>query len=821
MVTRILHTITDAASSRWGKFVTMALWLVAIAVLAVAAPKLADVYDNAQQQVPAGDDSQVAARLLLKEFPSSRGTPAILVFTNASGLSADDRVRAKQISDWLTSAQKPAGVSNVLSIFTVPQAASQLVSQDGTTMTMVVELPDASSGDANTTSATVKAIRVYVDDATHGSSLHAYTTGPAGIVADSIAVFSSADVKLLLATVALVLVLLLLVYRSPILALLPLLAVGLVLQVANSLLALATKGGVFPVSQQANSIATVLLFGAGTDYSIFIASRFREELRRTQDKHAAMRTTMRAVGEAITSSAGTVILALTTLLFATLSLYSSLGPTMAVTIVVMLIAGLTLVPALLVWLGRAAYWPFVPRYQPDRTADVEMVAVRRGFWGRLGAWTAATRRRQVIAVVGSTVLLGVLALGNLGIAHSYNFLTSFRVATDSTTGYNVLQQHFPAGSLAPTTVLIQFHGTGADAYMHLAQLDAITAAIGQVQGVAKAQGPTRPDGKSPAIDPATLQTAIAALPAQLKAAIRSGNASAIPSPCTGPSCPPVDPQLIAAIGAYAASTQFISADGTTVQLSVTFNDDPYALPAIERVAQVRDAANQALRASDLGHGAATTGEVHIGGQTSLLADTMAADARDTHIIVPAVLLLVGLVLALLLRSLVAPLYLLAAVTLNFFAAIGLCSFVFQRVQGQDGIFYAIPLYTFIFLVALGADYTIFLMTRVREEAARHGLQAGVPLAVASTGGVITSAGLILAGTFAVLTTLPLTLLYQFGVCVAVGVLLDTFVVRGLLVPGLVLLLGRWNWWPGTLRTEASAIDTPQHTDEPAGMPATS
>lgn len=814
MVTHILHTITDAASSRWGKFVTMALWLVAVGVLAVAAPKLADVYDNTQQQVPTGNDSQVAARLLLKEFPSSRGTPAIIVFTDANGLSADDTARAKRVNDWLTSARKPAGVGNIVSIFTVPQAASQLISKDGTTMTMVVGLPD-SSGDT-TTPAAVKAIRAYLSDTTRDSSLHAYATGPAGIIADSIAVFSSADVKLLLATVALVLVLLLVVYRSPILALLPLVAVGLVLQVANSLLALATKGGLFPVSQQAGSIATVLLFGAGTDYSIFIASRFREELRRTQDKHAAMRAAMRAVGEAITSSAGTVILALATLLLATLSLYSSLGPTMAATIVVMLVAGLTLVPALLVWLGRAAYWPFVPRYQPDQALETDATVARRGIWGRLGAWAAASRRRQVIAVAGSTLLLGVLALGNLGIARSYNFLTSFRVATDSTTGYNVLQLHFPAGSLAPTTVLIQLHGTEADAYTHLAQLDAVTAAVGQVKGVAKAQGPTRPGGTTPTIDLATLQTAIAALPAQLKAAIRSGDASAIPAPCTGPACPPVDPQLAAAIGAYAASIQFVSSDGTTVQLSVTFDDDPYALPAIERIAQVRDAVNQALRANNLGSDAATTAEVHIAGQTSLLADTKAADARDTRLIVPAVLLLVGIVLALLLRSLIAPLYLLAAVTLNFFAAIGVCSFVFQRVQGQDGIFYAIPLYTFIFLVALGADYTIFLMSRVREEAARHGLQAGVPLAVASTGGVITSAGLILAGTFAVLTTLPLTLLYQFGVCVAVGILLDTFVVRGLLVPGLVLLLGRWNWWPGAPRIAATlAVGTTQPDNQQA------
>ncbi len=798
----------------------MVVWVIAIGVLSVAAPKLANNYNNNAQQVPNSADSQVATRLLLQEFPSSRGVPAILVFTDPQGLSATDNARAKQVSDWLNSPQlgtdppHPQDASGVVSIFTVPQAASQLISQDKTTMTMIVNFP----GGANDLQlpASIKTIRAYLQSAIAGTPMHAYLTGPAGISADAVAIFTSGNLDLTLATVVLVLVLLLIVYRSPILALLPIFAVGLVMQVANAFLGFAAHSGWFPVSQQASSIATVLLFGAGTDYCIFIASRYREELRHTQDKHRAMQTTMLAVGEAIASSAGTVVLSLLTLLFAVITLYSSLGPTLAAVVVVMLIGGLTLVPALLAWLGRAAYWPFVPKYDASFDPQTLTAAVPRGFWGRLGTWVAARRSNQIVAVVGSVVFLLILAAGNLGIQRSYNFLTSFRLATDSTTGYNVLQQHFPAGTLAPTTVLLQLHGGSADAYQHLAQIDAITAAIARVPHVVTVDSPTRPAGVAPTIDPATLQAAFNNLPASLKDAIRSGTGN---SP-TAPGGPVIDPQTAAIIAAYAASTQYISPDNTTVQFSVVFDDDPYALPAIDRIPTLRTAVTNAVNTNQLGAtdgpvpNATTTADVHIGGQTSLLADTQAGDNHDTHIIVPAVLLLVALVLALLLRSLVAPLYLLAAVTLNFFAAIGVCSFLFQRIQGQDGIFYAIPLYTFIFLVALGADYTIFLMSRVREEASRRGLAAGVPVAVGNTGGVITSAGLILAGTFAVLTTLPLTLLYQFGVCVAVGVLLDTFVVRGLLVPGLVLLLGRWNWWPGQLRAPdyvASASDPSSET----------
>ncbi len=792
MITRILHTITDAASSRRGKFVTMGLWLVLAVVLVLIAPKLADIYNNAGTSgIPSDAPSTIASQLQTKEFPGSRGTPAILVFYDRSGLSSDDLAKVKQVSDWLTSAQKPSAVTTVLSSTTVPQAAKQLTSKDNTTITVVATIKDSATTDV--VMRNVESIRTYLAQVTKNTPLQAHVTGPAGIIVDAGLIFAGTDLPLLLGTVGLVLVLLILLYRSPILAFLPLLGVGWVLQIVNALLGFAGKTGIFSISQQATSIMTVLLFGAGTDYSIFVASRFREELLLTEDKYVAMRATMRAVGEAITSSAGTVILALLTLIFTFIGLYSSLGPTLALAVAVMLIAGLTLVPALLVWLGRAAYWPFVPRYNPAYVAQEEGTSLR-GFWGRLGTWTA---KHRIAAVLSSVVLLGIFTLGNIGSLPSYNFLTAFRKPTDSGSGFAILQDHFAAGTLAPTIVLVKLHGTSPDAYQHLTQIDAINVALQKVSGVAQVQGPTRPDGNAPSVDPATLQSAIAALPQSVRTAIRSGQAPAL---CQGPQCPPTNPQQGAIIGAYAASSQNVSPDNSTVQYSVILKDDPYSVAAIDRIAPLRDALNNALHDNHLGSNDATIGDPYYAGQTSLLADTAQYNQHDTLLIVPTVLLLVGIILALLLRSLIAPLYLLGAVTLNYYAAIGLCGFFFQRIEGQDGFNYAVPLYTFIFLVALGADYTIFLMSRVREEGQRHGLERGVPFAVSRTGGVITSAGLILAGTFAVLTTLPLNILYQFGVCVAVGILLDTFIVRGLLVPGLVLLLGKWNWWPSHLES---------------------
>ncbi|HLZ63728.1 MAG TPA: MMPL family transporter [Ktedonosporobacter sp.] len=788
MMTSLLHTVTDFCSSRRGKFVTILLWLIVAALLSSVAPKLATLYDNTiGQRIPSDADSQVASRLLQQTFPGSRGTPAILVFYDPGRLGVEDRIRIKQVSDWLISREKPTRVGPVVSVFTVPQAATQLISQDGTTMTLIALLTGSASDQA--TQDSVKAIRQYLRNATVSSPLQALLTGPAGILTDATTVFSSVDVALLLTTIGLVFVLLIVLYRSPILALLPILDVGIALQVVNALLGFGARAGLFSISSMSGQIATVLLFGAGTDYSIFIASRFREELQHTQDKHRAMQQTMRAVGEAITSSAATVFLALLTLLFATLGLYSALGPTLAIAILVMLLAGLTLVPALMTCFGRVAYWPFIPRYQADLSLSAQRA---QGFWGRLGQWTV---RHRILAVGSSTLLLILLALGSIGSQPSFNFLTAFRVPTDSSRGFALLQQHFPAGTLAPTTVLIQLHGKTPDAYQHLSQIDAITAALQKAPGVAAVRGPTRPDGAPSTTDPATLQAEIAALPPALRDAIRTGSALA---PCTGPTCPQHNPQFFATIGAYAASIQYVSPDTTTVQLSVILQDDPYSLTAIDRVPELRAMLNKTLAANDLGPDTDTSATFHLDGQTAQLADTLGYNLRDTWLIVPAVLALVLLVLALLLRSLIAPLYLLGAVTLNFLAAIGVCSFVFQRVQGQDGFNYAIPLYTFVFLVALGADYTIFLMSRVREEIQRRGLEQGVPFALSRTGGVITSAGLILAGTFLVLTTLPLTILYQLGVCVAVGILMDTFVVRGLLVPGMVALLGRWNWWPGSI-----------------------
>jgi uncharacterized membrane protein YdfJ with MMPL/SSD domain len=780
-VDRAFGTLAAVVTGRVGRWVTLALWIVAAGLLSVVAPRLADYYDTGGFGI--GDQESVRAAAVVEQaFPNSRGVPAIVVVHNPAGLGAPDEAAAKEISDWLAGEASPEGIETVVSPYTIPQTRSQLVSADGTTMEILAVLGEE-IGDEGRTEA-VEEIRAYTDGFDGRGGRQVKVTGPAGIITDAAAIFEGTDLPLLLTTVGLVLVLLLVIYRSPLLAITPLVAVGVATAVVNPLLGFAAKAGLFPVNQQAVSILTILLFGAGTDYTIFLAARYREELEREADRIVALRRAVVGVGEAITSSAGTVIAALLTLLLTTLTLYRGLGPTLTLGVAVMLLAGLTFVPALLAVLGRAAFWPFMPklREMPEEAEEER----GRGFWGRVAAFVG---RRPGVAVIGSTLLLAVLALGNLGTPEVYNFLTGFRKSTPSAEGYQILADHYPPGTLAPFEVVVQLP-PNTDGWAQLAKIDGINATIAGVPNVARVLGPTRPDGAVPSTDPATLQAAIAQLPPQVKEAIRSGQGGPPGGAAPGGAPGGPDPRAIAA---YAAGAQYVSPDGGTVRFSVTLGSDPYGVPALDTMEPLRAAARHAAEEA---FGEQAT--VLLGGVTPTQADTRAVNDRDTRIVVPTVLVLTAIILGLLLRSVVAALYLLGAVTLNYFAALGAASFLFYRLEGDDGIAYAIPLYGFIFLVALGADYTIFLMSRVREEVARHGTRVGTQDALRRTGGVITSAGLILAGTFLVLTTLPLRELYQLGVVVALGVLLDTFVVRGLLVPGIVLLAGRWNWWPGSL-----------------------
>jgi len=443
----------------------------------------------------------------------------------------------------------------------------------------------------------------------------------------------------------------------------------------------------------------VLVFGAGTDYALLLVARYREELRRHVDRHEAMAIALRRAGPAIVASAATVVAGLLCLLFADLNSTAALGSVAAIGIGIAVLSMLTLLPALLVIVGRWVFWPVRPVHgSTDPTTT--------SLWVRLGRTIA---RRPRLTWVATTLALGVLALGTLGLeANGLTNAATFTGTPDSVVGQQVLTEHFPAGVGQPIQVV-----ASAD------RADEVRDELAGVNGIRSVTNPVVGDGL-----------------AYLEGVTEVGP------------------------------------------------DSPEARATVQRV-------REALRGVD---GA----DAKVGGVTAMRVDTVAGDVRDRTLIIPIVLGVVFLILVGLLRSVLAPVLLVATVVLSFFAALGISSFFFEHVFGFDGATAAFPLFVFVFLVALGVDYNIFLMSRVHEEAKQWGTRRGVLIGLSATGGVITSAGLVLAGTFAVLTTIPLVFIAELGFAVAVGVLIDTFLVRAVLVTALTMDIGRWMWWPSKL-----------------------
>jgi RND superfamily putative drug exporter len=541
--------------------------------------------------------------------------------------------------------------------------------------------------------------------------LQVRVTGPGGFLTDAVSVFEDIDTTLLLVTVVVVAVLLLLTYRSPLLWLIPLLTVGLANQAATASVYGLVKGIDLTVDGQSAGILTVLVFGAGTDYALLLIARYREELRRHQDKHEAMAVALANAGPAILASAATVVISLLCLLAADLANYRSLGPVGAVGIACALVAMLTLLPAVLVIFGRRLFWPFVPRHGSPPRED-------SGLWARVGRWVG---RRPRPVWIGATVLLAVLALGLVTLDSNLRQEDQFPGEPDAVAGQRLIEASYPSGTGQQTTVIA-----------NAGQADQVLAAARGTEGVTD----VRPAGRT----------------AEL------------------------------------------------VQLQATLGDAPDSPAERATIDRLRDNLH-AVEGAD----------AVVGGQSAQNLDLARASTRDRNVVIPLVLLAVLVILGLLLRAVVAPLVLIVTVIISFAAALGAGAFAFDNLLGFEGADPSLPLLAFIFLVALGIDYNIFLMSRVREESQRLGTRAGTLKGLAVTGGVITSAGIVLAATFSVLAVLPFVPLIEIGIVVAFGVLLDTLVVRSILVPALTLDIGRRIWWPSRL---ASKPDP----DPPAGGP---
>ena len=685
------------ARRRWLALGLFVLWLLVAGFAGPYSGRLADVQtnDNAAFLPKTAESTEVND--LQRRFIDQETTPGIIVWERESGITAADRTLATQ------------QLAEVRAVPKVVSVTPLIPSQDGRALQAVVQL--AGTDGMELTDA-ANAVR---DEVQGSDGLSAYLTGPAGLLADLIAAFEGIDSTLLLVTGAVVIVILLLVYRSPVLWIFPLLSVGFGYALAGGLVYLLANKDVLTLNGQSQGILTVLVFGAGTDYALLIIARFREELRRHEDKYDAMRAALRGAGPAILASGVTVILGLLCLLFSDLSSNKSLGPVAALGIAATMAAMLTLLPALLALAGRRAFWPFVPRYGSEATEA-------QGFWGRVARFVG--RHARAVAVVVVLVLVGLsLGIGQLrvsGISQSESFTTT----QESVTGQQALERHFPAGVGSPAVIIAR------------------EAAADQVLSVVK---------QTPGVSDAAFLSA-------------GGGGGGEPS---GSGAPRVE--------------------GGLVQIDATLASAPDSRAADDTVRQLRSAVH-AIPGAD----------AKVGGFSAINLDVSDASKRDRVVIIPIVLAVILVVLAVLLRALVAPLLLIVTVVLSFAATLGVCALVFNHVFHFAGADTAFPLFAFVFLVALGIDYNIFLMTRVREETLHIGTRPGVLRGLAVTGGVITSAGVVLAATFSVLGVLPLVFLAEIGFAVAFGVLLDTIVVRSLLVPALVYEVGRPVWWPSRL-----------------------
>jgi putative drug exporter of the RND superfamily len=683
------------AASRRTKWVIALVWIVA----AAAAGSVSSKFQNAQKNDPSSylPGSAESSRALTQIRQISGGdevTPAVIVFHRASGLSHADLEAIKADRTELNARLPPSGVPAGGAVRSADRTAALL--------TFGLRLHDSDTALSNE----VKLIKDTVHRAPAG--LDVAVTGPAGSSYDGAQVFKSINGTLLLVTVALIFVLLVLIYRSPIFWIIPLVAVGFAELSSQGIGYLLTQQGV-TVNGQSAGILTVLVFGAGTDYALLLVSRYREELRRNEDRHDAMRVTLGRVGPVIFASGATVIAALLCLLAAQVNGTRGLGPIAAMGVALAILSALTLLPALLLIFGRYAFWPFVPRYQ-SADADPAEKGVWRGIADRL-------RRRHRPVSIGVVVLLAVLCLGLLSLNTGLTSGNGYRGSVESKTGQTLLAAHFPAGASAPVQIVVPDQSRVA----------AVEAAVADAPGVAR-----------------------------------------------GP----------AAIG------PLLARDGDSV-FNLTLAADPSSQRAFDLISPLRRIVKAAGGQGTL-----------VGGPSAEERDLRTASTRDRSVVVPMILVVVFLILALLLRALVAPALLIATVLLSYGAALGTGVFLFNHVFDYPGEDPSLVLFTFLFLVALGVDYNIFLMARVREEAQRANTREGVVRGLAVTGAVITSAGIVLAGTFSALASLPLVSFTEIGFVIAFGVLLDTFLVRTILVPALVLELDRRVWWPSSLSRRA-------------------
>ncbi|MCM3584896.1 MMPL family transporter [Mesobacillus maritimus] len=689
-----LFPITDWVSTKRGMWMTIIAWLVLMVGLS-AGPRLGDYKVTNFQSLPDEAQSLLAEKKTEEIFPNEQGTPGILVFHNENGNISTDEVT--QILNGIIE-EDIKGIETILDISALPpQALTSFISEDGSTMIVPMEL-EQGLGNNQYAEINDKASAIGNKIAAEFENMAFYITGPAGIAGDTLKLFEQADFVLLLATIVIILVLLIAIYRSPLLAFIPLLATVIVYQVVNQSVALLGAGGL-EINNSTTSIMSILLFAAVIDYSLFVFSRYREELNKVESKYEAMKLAMRATGEPVFFAGGTVLAAMLVLFFANFRDYQNFAPIFGLAMFFIMFASITLVPALFTLFGRRAFWPKVPKYGQENE-------VKHGIWGPIAKFVV-NKPGISGGIVG--IFLVITALNVFNLDFEFDTVKKFPKDLPSRVGYEIVETRYDKGELAPTTLLIQ-----SDKALGEEDVSAITGKLQEYDEIASVR-----------------------LTAQ-------------------------------------------SEDSKAIKLSVVLAMNPYSTEAMDRIQDLREDSPNLLKDASI------SGEAYFSGVTAKLVDERDVNTKDIFTIVALETLLILILLFALTRSFKMPIYMMATILLSYVSALGLGIFLVDLLFGYEALSTRVPVYAFIFLVALGIDYNIILASRFIEERKTHRVKEALEIAIRNTGGVISSAGIILASTFAALTTMPIADLFVFGFMVAIGILIDTFLVRGMLLPALIL-----------------------------------
>ncbi|GAA0593923.1 MMPL family transporter [Virgibacillus siamensis] len=722
---------------KWGKAVagkksrlaTLIIWTLVIGILTSIWPQVNQEETATTNLLPEDAMSVEATNIINEQFPNDNGVPLLLVWYQNGELTKADYEAIQSVYKQLKQDPLPHQ-SLVPDVAAIPvQALQQQASSDGEVLTTPIFFNKGASTEALQESMDTfkKLVKKNLnenpfDGSITSDGLQLRLSGPVGIQTDATQLFSQADITLLITTVVLVLILLIVLYRSPILAVVPLISVGIAYGLISPLLGFMADQGWIEVDAQAISIMTVLLFGAGTDYCLFLISRYRDELQLEANKYTALQKAIGYSGGAIMMSALTTVIGLYSLSLAQYASYDRFAVPFSLAILIMGIAVLSFLPSILSMLGRTAFFPFIPRtekmaqeLEAKKGKLVRHPKTRSRYSKAIG--NAVTGKPWLIIII-CTIFLGGLALLVPKIPFTYGVFESFPDDMPSKEGSSLIAEHYPPGKIAPVQVIIDTEGKDISLADELASLD-----------MAESVG---------------------------------------------------DPR----IGEKNSDYQMYE---------VILSMDPYSTKAVHHIPEIKSAVAGYLEEAGVDD---ASRNVWLGGETAALYDTEQVTGKDQRIIIPVVLIIIAALLLVYLRSIVAMTYLLLTVVLSYLSALGLGWLVIHYGFGEPAMQGLIPLYAFVFLVALGEDYNIFMVSSIWENRKHMPLKKAIAEGVGQTSSVISSAGLILAGTFSVLAVMPMQVLVQFGTVTAIGVLLDTFIVRPLLVPAITTVLGRFAFWPG-------------------------